>query len=94
MPLTLEPKSVKKRLKDKAFAAKVDREIIKTRVEIFGVDFDEHVRFVIDGLKPPLPRDLLSTAWRSRRLGQTPKKRDSSIWYIRRYGLRSLPVRG
>jgi predicted hydrolase (HD superfamily) len=49
---TLEPKSVKKKLKDKAFAAKVDREIIKGSVELLGVDFDEHIRFVIDALKP------------------------------------------
>ncbi len=49
---TLEPKSVKKKLKDKAFAAKVDREIIRNSVELLGVDFDEHIRFVIDALKP------------------------------------------
>lgn len=49
---TLEPKSVKKKLKDKAFAAKVDREIIRRSVEILGVDFDEHIAFVIDALKP------------------------------------------
>ncbi len=49
---TLEPKSVKKKLKDKAFAAKVDREIIKSSVELLGVDFDQHIQFVIDALKP------------------------------------------
>ena len=49
---TLEPKSVKKKLKDKAFAAKVDREIIRSSVAILGVDFDEHVQFVIEALKP------------------------------------------
>lgn len=49
---TLEPKSVKKKLKDKAFAAKVDRQIIRDSVELLGVDFDEHVRFVIGALKP------------------------------------------
>jgi predicted hydrolase (HD superfamily) len=49
---TLEPKSVKKKLKDKAFAAKVDREIIRNSVELLGVDFDEHIRFVIEALKP------------------------------------------
>jgi predicted hydrolase (HD superfamily) len=48
----LEAKSVKKKFKDKAFAAKVDREIIKNSVELLGVDFDEHIRFVIDSLKP------------------------------------------
>jgi len=49
---SLEPKSVKKKLKDKAFAAKVDREIIRNSVELLGVDFDEHIQFVIDALKP------------------------------------------
>jgi predicted hydrolase (HD superfamily) len=49
---TLEPKSVKKKLKDKAFAAKVDREIIRSSMELLGVDFDQHVQFVIDALRP------------------------------------------
>jgi predicted hydrolase (HD superfamily) len=49
---TLEPKSVKKKLKDKAFAAKVDREIIRKSVEVLGVDMDGHIQFVIDALKP------------------------------------------
>ena len=49
---TLEPKSVKKKLKDKAFAAKVDRDIIRNSVELLGVDMDAHVQFVIDALKP------------------------------------------
>jgi predicted hydrolase (HD superfamily) len=49
---TLEPKSVKKKLKDKAFAAKVDREIIRNSIEILGVDLDEHIQFVIEALKP------------------------------------------
>jgi predicted hydrolase (HD superfamily) len=49
---TLEPKSVKKKLKDKAFAAKVDREIIKNSIELLGTDMDGHIQFVIDALKP------------------------------------------
>ena len=50
---TLEPKSVKKKkLKDKAFAAKVDRDIIRSSVELLGVDMDAHIQFVIDALKP------------------------------------------
>ncbi len=49
---TLESKSVKKKLKDKAFAAKVDREIIKNSVVLLGVDLDKHIQFVIDALKP------------------------------------------
>ena len=49
---SLAPKSVKKKLKDKAFAAKVDRRIIRDSIELLGVDLGEHVQFVIDALKP------------------------------------------
>lgn len=49
---TLTPKSVKKKLKDKAFAAKVDREIINNSVQLLAADFDQHIQFVIDALKP------------------------------------------
>ena len=49
---SLMPKSVKKKLKDKAFAAKVDREIIRQGVELLGVDPSEHIQFVIEALKP------------------------------------------
>jgi predicted hydrolase (HD superfamily) len=49
---TLEPKSVKKKLKDKAFAAKVDREIIRSSVELLGVEMSDHIQFVIDALRP------------------------------------------
>ena len=50
--ISLKPKSVKKKLKDKGFAAKVDREIIRGGVELLGVDLGEHIQFVIDALKP------------------------------------------
>jgi predicted hydrolase (HD superfamily) len=49
---SLEPKSVKKKLKDKAFAAKVDREEIRRGIELLGVDADEHIRLVIEALRP------------------------------------------
>jgi predicted hydrolase (HD superfamily) len=49
---SLKPKSVKKKLKDKAFAAKVDRDIIRQGVELLGVDLGDHIQFVIDALKP------------------------------------------
>jgi predicted hydrolase (HD superfamily) len=49
---TLKPKSVRKKLKDKAFAAKVDREEITKGVELLGVDISEHVQFIVDALKP------------------------------------------
>ena len=41
-----------KKLKDKAFARSVNRDDIKQGVEELGVDIDEHIRFVIDALRP------------------------------------------
>jgi len=49
---TLKPKSVKKKLKDKAFAAKVDRKIIQQGIDLLDVDPGEHIQFVIDALRP------------------------------------------
>lgn len=49
---SLKPKSVKKKLKDKAFAAKVDREEIRSGVGSLGVELDDHIQFVIDALRP------------------------------------------
>jgi len=49
---SLTPKSVKKKLKDKAFAAKVEREEVRAGAELLGVDLGEHIQFVIDALKP------------------------------------------
>jgi predicted hydrolase (HD superfamily) len=48
---TLEPKSVIKRLKDKGFAAKVERDEVQKGVALFGVDLTEHIQFIIDVLK-------------------------------------------
>lgn len=48
----LEVSSVKKKLKDKAFARSVNREDIHQGVEELGVGLDEHIRFVIDALRP------------------------------------------
>ena len=48
---TLEPKSVIKKLKDKGFAAKVDRVEVYKGAELFGVDLNTHIAFIIDVLK-------------------------------------------
>jgi predicted hydrolase (HD superfamily) len=48
----MEVSSVKKKLKDKAFARSVNRDDIRQGVEELGVDLDEHIRFVIDALRP------------------------------------------
>lgn len=49
---TLTPKSVKKKLKNKAFAAKVDRDEVRIGMEELEVDPTEHIQFVIDALRP------------------------------------------
>jgi predicted hydrolase (HD superfamily) len=49
---SLKAKSVKKKLKDKAFAAKVDRSEIAVGIEELGVDLGEHIDFVIGALRP------------------------------------------
>ena len=46
----VKPKSVKKKLKQKSFAASVLREDIFQSVEELGVDITEHILFVIDAL--------------------------------------------
>ncbi|HEV2800304.1 MAG TPA: HD domain-containing protein [Pyrinomonadaceae bacterium] len=48
----LEVSSVKKKLKDKAFARTVNREDIHQGVAELGVSLDEHIRFCIDALRP------------------------------------------
>lgn len=48
---TLETKSVVKKLKDKSFAAKVERDEVYKGVEHLGVDLNEHIAFIIDVLK-------------------------------------------
>jgi putative nucleotidyltransferase with HDIG domain len=47
----LTPKSVKKKLKQPSFAAGVDRESVRRGAEELGVDFDEHVAFVIQAME-------------------------------------------
>ena len=47
----LAPKSVVKKLKDRRFAAKVERDEVSKGIELFGVDRNEHIRFIIDVLK-------------------------------------------
>jgi len=47
----VKPKSVKKKLKQKSFAASVLREDIFQSMEELGVDMTEHIQCVIDALK-------------------------------------------
>jgi putative nucleotidyltransferase with HDIG domain len=48
----VEPASVRKKMKDKAFARAVNRDDIVNGAAELGVDLDEHIRFVVESLKP------------------------------------------
>ena len=48
----VEPATVRKKMKDKAFARGVRRDELVDSAEQLGVPFDEHVEFVRDALKP------------------------------------------
>ncbi|MBM4061954.1 MAG: HD domain-containing protein [Planctomycetes bacterium] len=50
--LSLQPRSVLKRFKERTFAAKVEREEILRGCELFGVALEEHVATVIEALRP------------------------------------------
>jgi predicted hydrolase (HD superfamily) len=47
----VDVKSVRKRMKDKAFARKVNRDDIVNGAAALGVELDEHIAFCIDALK-------------------------------------------
>ena len=49
---TLEPKSVRKKLKQPSFARGVNRDDVYEGAEELGVDLDEHITFVIAALRP------------------------------------------
>jgi putative nucleotidyltransferase with HDIG domain len=48
----VDTKSVRKRMKDKAFARKVNRSDIISGAADLGVDLDEHIGFCIEAMKP------------------------------------------
>ena len=58
----LEPKSVRKKLKQPSFAAGVNREDVYRGAQELGVDLDEHIAFVVDALRPIAPELGLRTA--------------------------------
>lgn len=50
------PQSVRKKMKDKAFARAVDRNAMTEAAAALGIDFDEHIQHVIDGVATIAPR--------------------------------------
>jgi putative nucleotidyltransferase with HDIG domain len=49
---TLEPKSVKKKLKQPSFAAGVHRDEVYAGAELLGLELDEHIRNVVGAMRP------------------------------------------
>ena len=47
----VEVKSVTKKMKDKAFAAAINRDQMRKSAEELGVDFDDHVATVLEAMK-------------------------------------------
>ena len=58
----LEPKSVRKKLKQPSFAAGVHRDEVYAGAELLGLDLDEHIANVIAALQPIAPELGLRTA--------------------------------
>ena len=61
----LEARSVRKKMKDKAFARGVNRDDVVGGAEELGVDLDEHIQFVIEAMRavaPELGLDGTATA--------------------------------
>jgi predicted hydrolase (HD superfamily) len=48
----LEVSSVKKKLKDKAFARGVNREEVTQGAAELGIPLEDHIQFVLDALRP------------------------------------------
>jgi putative nucleotidyltransferase with HDIG domain len=49
---TLEPKSVKKKLKQPSFAAGVHRDEVYAGAELMGLELDEHIANVVEAMRP------------------------------------------
>ena len=47
----VDARSVRKKMKDKAFARSVNREDVVKGAEILGMELDEHIAFVIEAMK-------------------------------------------
>lgn len=52
----VQVKSVKKKMKDKAFARQVNRDEIREGAELLGIPLDEHIQNVINAMKSIAPQ--------------------------------------
>ena len=68
----MTPKSVKKKLKQPSFAAGVNRDEVREGAEELGVDFDEHVAFVIAAMEERADELGLGPGNRRGRRGRPP----------------------
>ena len=59
---TLEPKSVKKKLKQPSFAAGVHRDEVYAGAELLSLELDAHIRNVVTAMRPIAPELGLRTA--------------------------------
>ena len=59
---TLEPKSVRKKLKQPSFAAGVHRDEVYKGAELLELELDEHIRNVVEAIRPIAPQLGLRTA--------------------------------
>ncbi|HEU4449657.1 MAG TPA: HD domain-containing protein [Gaiellaceae bacterium] len=59
---TLEPRSVKKKLKQPSFAAGVHREEVYAGAALLGLELDDHIRNVVAAMRPIAPELGLRTA--------------------------------
>ena len=86
--LDMEPKSVKKKWKEKSFAAGVNREVIEKGAALLGVDLNELIDDAIAGcVKRPA-----RSAWRAIRRAQHERefvKRETGIVESRLVGIRT-----
>jgi len=74
----LEPKSVKKKLKQPSFAAGVHRDEVYAGAELLGLELDEHIRNVVRGA--PADRARARAAHRRRRgLGRPVSAANASV---------------
>ncbi|MGH3113161.1 MAG: HAD family hydrolase, partial [Gaiellaceae bacterium] len=49
---TLEPKSVRKKLKQPSFASGVHRDEVYAGAELLGLELDDHIRNVVTAMRP------------------------------------------